>query len=151
MNSGLRRLIASASAIALLHYGVVTAQERKQFVFSSQDFGFAEIDTTLTFTAESERTFKIQYSKLPPNPDLMMLYTSFYFCAARKVARELGFDRYGTLSGQNQDQSGTAFFLRPGEVAAQVLGAQFANASALPVDYPTIAAGCDARASNGKH
>jgi hypothetical protein len=150
-SSGLGRLIVLASVVLSLHCGSAWAQERRDFTFSSKDFGFAEIDTTLTFTAESGHTFRIQYSKQPSHPDLLMIYTSFYFCAARKVALQLGFDRYGVLAEQNEDKSDTAFFLRPGEVAAEALGPRFAAASALPVDYPTIASGCDARASNAKH
>jgi hypothetical protein len=66
------------------------------------------------------------------------------------MALELGFDRFATFSEQNQDQTGTAFFLKPDEVAAQALGPQFANAPALSIDYSTIAAGCDMRMPKDK-
>jgi hypothetical protein len=126
------------------------AQIRGDLVFSSKDFGFPEIDTTITFTPDSERTFRIEYSKPPPHPDMLMLYTYLYFCTARKVAIERGFDRFGILPEEGQTLTATAFFLRPGEEANQVLGPRFAKTSALPVTYPTIAAMCDAKPSQPK-
>ena len=141
-----RRLIVLTMAAALC--GAVCAQGRKDFAFSSNEFGFPEVvDVTLTFTAESERTFRLQYSKPPAYPDLGMFYTMLYFCGARKIALEQGFDRFG-LAVEKGGETGIGFFLKPGEVAAEVLEPRFANQPALPIADPAIAASCDAGAAH---
>jgi len=144
-SDGLRRiLLATVSALALCGAGI----GQGQLVFSSKDFGISEIDVTITFTPESERTYRVEYSKLPAHPDLGMFYTYFYMCAARQIALERGFDRFGMLPVKDQPNFGIGFFLGPGEDANQVLGAQFSNAAALSVTNPSVTQGCDAMASN---
>jgi hypothetical protein len=146
------RLIHLPILLALLASGgrVVAANDRLERVFSAKELGFPEIDTTIIFAAESERTYRVRYSKLPAAPDLAMLYTTLYFCAARKLAIEQGFDRNGLLPDPGPSQSGVAFFLRPGESGAQVLEPRFAAVSLLPVDHPTVAIECDRRAPGSK-
>jgi hypothetical protein len=134
------------SALALCGAGL--GQGQGQLVFSSKDLGIPEIDITITFTPESERTYRVEYSKLPAHPDLGMFYTYFYMCAARKIALERGFDRFGMFPVKDEPSFGIGFFLRPGEDANQVLGAQFSNAAALSVTNPSVSQGCDAMASN---
>ena len=137
-------------AVLALSSGVASASdERRNFVFTAKEFNLP-LDASVTFTAETQRTFRVEYSDSPAHPDLLMLYSYLYFCAARKVALEQGFDRYGLLQPQGQTQSGTAFFLSPGESASQVLGPEFSKAPVLPIDYPTIAAMCDSGAGKGK-
>lgn len=141
-----RGLIVLTLAIALC--GAVCAQGRRDFAFSSNQFGFPEVvDVTLTFTAESERTFLLRYSKPPAYPDLGFFYTMLYFCGARKVAQEQGFDRFG-LAVEKGGETGIGFFLRPGEIQAEVLDPRFANQPALPVNEPQVAEGCDAGESH---
>ena len=137
-------LAVLASSVGTL----ATANDGLDRAFPAKELGFPEIDTTIIFAPESERTYRIHYSKLPAGEsNLAMLYTTLYFCAARKLAIERGFDRYGLLPDAGPSQSGTAFFLRSGESAAQVLEPRLAAAPALPVDYPSIASGCDTRAN----
>jgi hypothetical protein len=138
------------SALLALLGNASAADDRGEVVLSSKQLGFEEIDTTLTFTRESERTYKVQFSNDPPYADLGALYSMFYVCASRRVAVELGFDRYGIVPDPKPGKGGTAVFLREGESASQALASQYANASLLPVDYPTIAAGCDMKASKAK-
>jgi hypothetical protein len=137
-------LVSSVEALA-------ATDDRLERAFSATELGFPEIDTAIIFAPESERTYRIRYSKLPAGEsNLAMLYTVLYFCAARKLAIERGFDRHGLLADAGSSPGGTAFFLRPGESAAQVLEPRFAGVSLLPVNYPTIAAECDGRATGFK-
>jgi hypothetical protein len=138
------------SVLLALSGNATAADDRGELILSSKQLGFEEIDTTLTFTRESERTYKVQFSNDPAYPDLGALYSMFYFCASRQVAVELGFDRYGIVPDPKPSKGGTAVFLRRGESTSEVLAPQYANASLLSVDYPTIAAGCDMKASKGK-
>ena len=129
---------------------LAAANEEPDRTFPAKELGFPEIDTAIIFAPESERTYRMHYSKLPAGEsNLAMLYTTLYFCAARKLAIERGFDRFGLiLSDAGPSQSGIVFFLRPGESAGQVLEPRFAAVSPLPVNYPTIATECDRR-TNG--
>jgi hypothetical protein len=132
---------------------LAAANEERDRIFPAQELGFPEIDTAIIFAPESERTYRVHYSKLPAGEsNLAMLYTSLLFCAARKLAIERGFDRFGLalVDPPGPSQSGIVFFLRPGESAGQVLEPRLAAVSPLPVNYPTIASGCDTRANGLK-
>jgi hypothetical protein len=58
-----------------------------------------------------------------------MLYTGFYFCAARKLTHDAGFDRSALLPDSESSLRGFAAFLKPGQEAAQVLEPPYANAT----------------------
>ena len=103
------------------------AEEPASFVLATKDLGFPVIDTTVTFTRLAEHTYRVQYSTPPTSPDHLMLYTGFYFCAARKLALDTGFDRTALVPDPESTQSGIAVFLEPGDEASKVLAPRFAS------------------------
>ncbi len=121
----------SAGALLLGWSGVNLAEDPPTFVLSAKDLGFPVIETTITFTRLAEHTYRVQYSSPPPSPDYLMLYTGFYFCAARKFALDAGFDRTALASDpeSSTQNGGIAIFLKPGEEASKVLEPRFAGAT----------------------
>jgi hypothetical protein len=129
-------LVASASCLA---------GEPETLVLASKDLGFPEIDTTITFARTGEHTYRVRYSTPAPSPDHLMFYTGFYFCAARRLALDAGFDRFALLPDADVAQrdpvaGGVTGFLKPGEDAAKVLEPRFASAQFLSIEL--IAKGC---------
>lgn len=118
----------SAGAVLLSWSGLNMAEEPASFALAAKEFGFPVIDTTVTFTRLAEHTYRVQYSTPPPSADYLMLYTGFYFCAARKLALDAGFDRTALIPDPESTQSGIAVFLKPGEQAQKVLEPRFAAA-----------------------
>jgi hypothetical protein len=106
------------------------AEEPASFALSTKELGFPAIDTTITFTRLAEHTYRVQYATPPPTPDHLMLYTGFFFCAARQFALDTGFDRTALVPDPKAPPlSGSiAIFLKPGEEATKVLEPRFANA-----------------------
>jgi hypothetical protein len=105
-----------AGVLLLGWSGLSMAEDPASFVLSTKDFGFPAIDTTITFTRLAEHTYRVQFSIAPPSPDYLMLYTGFYFCAARKFALDAGFDRTALASDPepSPNSGGIALFLKPG-------------------------------------
>src|SRR5450432_4429000 len=97
-------LLAGISFLVLC--GPSGSAEPSNFTVTTKQIGFPIIDTEITFTRESERIYRVRYSNLPPIADLAMLYTGFYFCAARKLALEFGFDRTALVADPDSPQSG---------------------------------------------
>ena len=126
------------------------AEDPARFVLSTKDFGFPVIDTTITFTRLAEHTYRVQYSSAPPSPDYLMLYTHFYFCAARKFALDAGFDRTALTSDPEPPphSGGIAIFLKPGEEASRVLEPRFVSATFNPIEL--FAPNCPTQASPAK-
>jgi len=118
-----------AGALLLGWSGPNGAEEPASFVLAAKEFGFPVIDTTVLFTRLAEHTYRVQYSPPPPSADYLMLYTGFYFCAARKLALDAGFDRTALVPDPESPQSGIAVFLKPGEEASKVLEPQFTGAT----------------------
>jgi len=123
------RVAFSAGVLLLGWSSLNMAEEPASFALGAKEFGFPVIDTTVTFTRLAEHTYKVQYSTPPPSADYLMLYTGFYFCAARKLALDVGFDRTALISNPETPQNGVAVFLKPGEDAAKVLPPRFAAAT----------------------
>ena len=119
----------SAGVLLLAWSGLNMAEEPASFVLATKDLGFPVIDTTVTFTRLAEHTYRVQYSTPPAGPEYLMLYTGFYFCAARKLALDAGFDRTALIPEPESTQSGIAVFLKPGEEAPKVLEPRFAGAT----------------------
>lgn len=119
----------SAGALLLGWSGLNMAEEPASFALGTKEFGFLVIDTTVIFTRLAEHTYKVQYSTPPPSADYLMPYSGFYFCAARKLALDAGFDRTALIPDPESTQSGVAVFLKPGEDAAKVLQPRFAAAT----------------------
>jgi hypothetical protein len=111
----------------LVWCGPSGSAEPTNFTVTTKQIGFPIIDTEITFTRESERIYRVRYSNLPPIADLAMLYTGFYFCAARKLALEFGFDRTALVADPDSPQSGVAAFLRPGESPSVLSDQRFAS------------------------
>lgn len=133
-------IIVSITIILLI--SCANRQNKKDyFVFSANEFNFP-IDVNMTFTKESENIFRFKYSKSPSQSGDVMLYSYLFMCAARTIAKELDFDRYGQLPEKKKGLIGTVFFLRSNESVSQIMGSQFENVTALPVDYPTISSMC---------
>jgi len=121
--------VLSAGALFLGWSGPNVADEPASFALAAKESGFPVIDTTITFTRVGQHTYKVQYSTPPPSADFLMLYTGFYFCAARKLALDAGFDRTALIPDPGSPQTGTVVFLKPGEEAAKVLEPRFAGAT----------------------
>jgi hypothetical protein len=119
-----------ACALSLTWSGPNMAEEPAIVHLASKEFGFPVIDTTVTFTRMAEHAYRVQYSPPPPSPDYLMLYTGFYFCAARRLALDAGFDRTALVADPESPQgAGIAVFLKPGEEAPMVLDPRFAGAT----------------------
>jgi hypothetical protein len=84
-------LLAGASVVGWSALSL--AEEPVSFALSTKELGFPAIDTTITFTRLSEHTYRVQYTTPPPTPNDLMLYTGFFFCAARQFAVDTGDDR----------------------------------------------------------
>jgi len=119
----------SAGALLLGWSGLNMAEEPASFVLATKDLGFPVIDTTVTFTRLAEHTYRVQYSTPPLSSDHLMLYTGFYFCAARKLALDADFDRTALVPDAESTQSGIAVFLKPGEEVSKALAPRFATAT----------------------
>jgi len=95
----------------------------------------------------------VRYSTPAPSPDDLMLYTGFYFCAARRLALDAGFDRFALLPDADVAQrdavaGGVTAFLKPGEDASRVLEPRFASARFQSIE--SIANVCPAPPSASK-
>jgi len=141
------------AALCLGWSALSLASEPESFVLATKDLGFPVIDTTVTFTRIAEHTYRVRYSNPPPTPDHLMLYTGFYFCAARKLALDSGFDRFALLPDVDAAQGdpvqgGVTAYLKPGEEASKVLESRFASAKFSSIDL--VAGNCAAQSSSGK-
>jgi hypothetical protein len=125
------RIWAVLSAGALLPgwSAAIGAEEPSSFAVAAKELGFPVIDTTVSFTRIAEHTYKVKYSPPPPSAQYLMLYTGFYFCAARKLALDAGFDRTALIPDPDSPQNATAVFLKPGEEAAKILEPRFRGAA----------------------
>jgi hypothetical protein len=124
------------------------AEEPASFALAAKAYGFPVIDTTITFTRLAEHTYQVRYSNPPPSPDHLMLYTGFYFCAARKLALDAGFDRFAMLPDADVTQrdptaGGITAFLKPGEEASKVLEPRFVNTQFRSLEL--VASNCPAQ------
>ena len=125
----LHAFAAFSAGVLLLGWSALgAAEEPASFGLDAKEYGFPVIDTTVTFTRLAEHTYRVQYSTPPPSPEYVMLYTGFYFCAARKLALEAGFDRIALVPDSESPQGGIAVFLKPGE-EPKVLEPRFAGAT----------------------
>ena len=77
-----------------------------------------------------------------------MLYTGFYFCAARKLALELGYDRTALIPDPDSPQGGVAAFLKPGESPSELSDRRFANVALSPI--AVLASACPIQLPSGK-
>jgi hypothetical protein len=125
-----------------------SAAEPADFVVTTKQLGFPVIDTGITFTREADRIYRVRYSSPPPSPDLAMLYTGFYFCAAQNLALEAGYDRTALIPDPNSAQGGVAAFLKPGESASDLSDRRFANVPLTPI--AVLASTCPAQPPSGK-
>ena len=147
----LRTCTLLAGAWLLGWSGLSLADDPGSFALSTKEYGFPVIDTTITFTRVAEHTYRVQYTSPPPSPDYLMLYTGFYFCAARKFALDAGFDRTALAPDPEAPPSqsgGIAIFLKPGEEASRVLEPRFASASFSSIEL--FARNCPRQASPAK-
>ena len=126
------------------------AEEPISFALSTKELGFPVIDTAITFTRLAEHTYRVQYTTPPPTPDQLMLYTGFFFCAARQFALDTGFDRTALLPDPEAPplSGGIVIFLKPGEEAAKVLAPRFANARFSSIEQ--YAPNCPPKSSPAK-
>jgi hypothetical protein len=140
----------AARALLLGWSALSMAEDPASLVLSAKDFGYPVIDTTITFTRVAEHTFRVQYSSAPPSSDHLMLYTGFYFCAARKLALDAGFDRTALTSDPDPQprSGGIAIFLKPGEEASRVLEPRFAGATFSSIEL--FAPNCPTQTSPAK-
>jgi hypothetical protein len=140
----------AARALLLGWSALSMAEDPASLVLSAKDFGYPVIDTTITFTRLAEHTYRVQYSSEPLSPDYLMLYTGFYFCAARKLALDAGFDRTALASDPEPPphSGGIAIFLKPGEEASRVLEPRFASATFSSIEL--FAQNCPTQASPAK-
>ena len=149
MNAFHTCIMCSASTLLLAWSGVNMAEEPASFNLAAKDFGFPVIDTTVTFTRLAEHAYRVQYSTPPPGPEYLMLYTGFYFCAARKLALDAGFDRTALIPDPESPQGGgIAVFLKPGEEAPKVLEPRFASATFSSIEL--FAKNCPTQAPPAK-
>ena len=143
----------SAGVLLLGWSGLGVAEEPASFALAAKAYGFPVIDTTITFTRLAEHTYQVRYSHPPPSPDHLMLYTGFYFCAARKLALDAGFDRFALLPDADVAQhdpaaGGITAFLKPGEEASKVLEPRFASAQFNSIEL--VASNCPAQPTAAK-
>jgi hypothetical protein len=129
------------------------ASEPETFVATTKELGFPVIDTNVTFTRTGEHTYRVRFSNPPPMPDLLMLYTGFYFCATQRLALDAGFDRFALLpdpdAAQNDPaQGGITAFLKPGEEGSKVLEPRFATAHFTSIEG--VARNCPAQPGSVK-
>ena len=139
-----------AAAWLLGWSGLTLAEDPASFSLSTKEYGFPVIDTTITFTRIAEHTYRVQYTSPPPSPDHLMLYTGFFFCAARNFALDAGFDRIALVPDPDAlpQSGGIAIFLRPGEEATKASEPRFANARFSSIEL--FAPNCPANASPAK-
>ena len=150
----LRACITLSLGVLLLgRSGFNLADEPTSFVLTTKEIGFPAIDTTITFTRTAEHTYRVRYSNPPPSPDHMMLYTGFFFCAARKLGLDSGFDRFalipdpGSAQGDST-QGGITVFLQPGEEASKILEPRFASGTFTSIDL--VGRNCPAQSDPAK-
>jgi hypothetical protein len=132
--------IVSSSIFFLGLCSISSAEEPANFTVTTKQFGFPIIDTAVTFTRDTERTYRVRYSNPPASPEYAMLYTGFYFCAAHKLAVESGYDRTALIPEPDSALNGIAAFLKPGESPSQLSDQRFANVPFSPIQL--IATGC---------
>jgi len=130
----------AAAALLLVSSAPTRADEPASFALDAKAYGFPVIDTTITFTRVAPRAYRMRYSTPPPSADHLMLYTGLYFCAARKLALEAGFDRTALVADPESPQGGIALFLMPGEEAAKALEPRYAGATFNAIEL--FARGC---------
>jgi hypothetical protein len=117
--------LLSAGALLLGWSGPNGAEEPASFARTAKELGFPATGTTITFTRLAQHTYRVQFSTPPPSGDYLMLYTELYFCGARKLALDAGFDRVALVPDPESPQGGIAVFLKPGEDATKVLEPRF--------------------------
>ena len=57
----------------------------------------------------AEHTYRVQYSTPPLSADYLMLCTGFYFCAARRLALDAGFDRTALIPDPNRRRAASQY------------------------------------------